>query len=125
MLVSREIGFKAQHSHRGMLLEPKHGHDYVCRLIMHGEANEEGFVCDFRAVKRIFKRVVASRLEGADLDSLLEYPTSENLAAWIWKELEPFFPLHSVELREKPHSAVIYFGPHHETEDLSRHSSRH
>lgn len=116
MVVSREIGFRAQHSHRGMLLEPKHFHDFVCRIVMKGEPNEEGFLCDFRAVKRIFKRVVASRLEGSDLDVLLEFPTSENLAQWIWKELTPFFPLHAVELREKPHSTVIYYGPSHDAE---------
>lgn len=125
MLVSREIGFRASHSHRGMLLEPKHSHEYVCRITMEGEPNEEGFVCDFRAVKRIFKRVVALRLEGSDLDSLLEFPTSENLAEWIWKELDDFFPLHSIELREKPHSAVVYFGPRHDAKNVSSSSSRH
>lgn len=117
MLVSREIGFQAVHSHRGMLLEPKHGHDYICRITMEGTPNEEGFVCDFRAVKRIFKRVVSSRLDGSDLDTIMEFPTSENLAEWIWKELDPFLPLHSVELREKPHSAVVYFGPPHDAKN--------
>lgn len=124
MFVSREIGFFARHSHRGMLLEPKHSHEYVCRITLEGEPNEEGFVCDFRAVKRIFKRVVATRLEGSDLDSLLEFPTSENLARWIWTELEPFFPLHSIELREKPHSAVVYLGPHYDAKNGDRSGTR-
>jgi 6-pyruvoyltetrahydropterin/6-carboxytetrahydropterin synthase len=111
MLVSREIGFHAFHSHKGMLSEPHHDHDYKVTITMEGEPNEEGFFVDFRAVKRIFRRVVAKELDGKDLDTIFEYPTSENLAAWIWDRLTPFFPLHSIEVREKPHSSAMYFGP--------------
>jgi len=94
-----------------MLVEPHHGHDYVVRITMDGVPNEEGFVCDFRAVKRVFKRVVGRELEGANLDKICRYPTAENMVVWIWKRLAPFFPLYSLELREKAHSAVVYFGP--------------
>jgi 6-pyruvoyltetrahydropterin/6-carboxytetrahydropterin synthase len=111
MLVSREISFDAFHSHHGMMSEPVHRHTFVVRLTMKGEPNEEGFVCDFRAVKRLFRRLIASRLEGRNLDDLFEFATSENLAAWVWNKLDPFFPLHSVEVREKPHSCAVYFGP--------------
>lgn len=98
-----------------MLVEPSHEHDYFVKIIMQGEPNEEGFIADFRAVKRIFKRTIVSELEGADLDSLFEYPTSENLARWIWTKLEMFFPLYAIEVREKPHSTVTYYGPKNET----------
>ncbi len=111
VIVSREIGFHATHSHHGMLVEPSHSHDYVVGISMSGDTNEEGFICDFRAVKRIFLRVVAKELEGKDLDLLFDFPTSENLAVWIWNRLSPFFPLHSIEVREKPHSSVLYYGP--------------
>jgi 6-pyruvoyltetrahydropterin/6-carboxytetrahydropterin synthase len=111
MLVSREVGFRAYHSHHGMLVEPRHGHEYVVRITMAGEPNEEGFVCDFRAVKRLFKRLVVRDLEEKNLDELFEFPTAENLVHWIWVRLAPFFPLHSLELREKAHSSVLYLGP--------------
>ncbi len=111
MLVSREVGFHALHSHRGMLSEPKHAHDFNVVLTLRGEVNEEGFVVDYRAVKRLFRRLVARELEGKDLDLLFEFPTSENLAAWVWEKMEAFFPLYSVEVREKPHSRAVYFGP--------------
>ena len=111
MVVSREIGFRAYHSHHGMLTEPSHGHDYVVRITIEGEPNEEGFVCDFRAVKRLFKKLVANQLEGSDLDKLFEFPTAENLSVWIWEKLSPFFPLQEIEVREKPHSQVTYRGP--------------
>lgn len=110
MRVTREIAFRARHSHRGMLSEPSHEHDFTVAITMEGEPNEEGFVADFRAVKRIFNNIIVGRLEGADLDALFSYPTSENLAVWIWDRLDPFFPLYSIEVREKPHSRAVYFG---------------
>lgn len=110
-LISREINFIAHHSHHGMLSEPSHSHEYIVRLTFQGEANEEGFVCDFRAVKRLFRKLVSKHLEESDLDEYFEYPTSENLSVWIWERIAPFFPLYSIEIREKPHSSVVYFGP--------------
>ncbi len=110
MILSREMGFSARHSHKGMLYEPKHGHDYVVRVSFSGELNEEGFVVDFRAVKRLFLKLVAAELEDRDLDDLFEYPTAETISIHIWNKLAPFFPLHSVEVREKPHSRAVYFG---------------
>lgn len=111
MRVSREIGFKASHSHHGMMYEPVHPHEFTVRITMEGELNEEGFICDFRAVKRLFNRLVTKELSGVNLDTIFEFATSENLAAWIWKKLDPFFPLYSIEVREKPHSSAVYFGP--------------
>jgi 6-pyruvoyltetrahydropterin/6-carboxytetrahydropterin synthase len=109
--VTRAIGFRAQHSHHGMLCEPSHFHDYVVEITMRGQANEEGFVCDFRAVKRIFNRVVGKRLHERNLDEIFEYPTAENVAVWVWERLIPFFPLYSITVREKAHSSATYFGP--------------
>src|SRR5947209_8430338 len=106
MIVSREVGFHAFHSHRGMLSEPKHDHHYKVNIIMEGEPNEEGFVVDFRAVKRIFKRVVAAELDEKDLDTLFPYPTAEVLADWIADRMAQFFPVVAVEVREKPHSVA-------------------
>jgi 6-pyruvoyltetrahydropterin/6-carboxytetrahydropterin synthase len=110
MLVSREISFQATHSHKGMLTEPSHSHEFTVRISLEGPVNEEGFVCDFRAVKRLFKRLIVRELHERNLDDLFEYATSENLSIWIWNRLEPFFPLYSVEVREKPHSKAVYFG---------------
>lgn len=109
--LSREITFKARHSHRGMMFEPSHPHDFSVRLFFEGVLNEEGFLVDFRAVKRLAHRLVVRELDGSDLDTKFAYATSENLAAWIWERLAPFFPLHSVEIREKQHSSAVYYGP--------------
>ena len=111
MRVSREIAFRARHSHRGMLYEPAHEHEFRVTLTLEAPVNEESFVVDFRAVKRTFRRIVARQLEGADLDSLFAYPTAEALAIYVWNAMVKFYPLYSVEVREKPHSAALYFGP--------------
>lgn len=111
MRVSREIGFRASHSHHGMMYEPVHPHDFTVRITMEGELNEEGFICDFRAVKRLFNRLIAQELSGINLDTRFEFATSENLAIWIWGKLDKFFPLYAIEVREKPHSSAVYFGP--------------
>ena len=111
MQLSREISFRAFHSHKGMLYEPHHEHEFKVTLSMKGDLNEEGFFVDFRAVKRLFRRIVVRELEGKDLDLVFPFPTSENLAIWIWNKMEVFFPLDSVEVREKPHSSALYYGP--------------
>lgn len=111
MRVSREIAFRARHSHRGMLYEPAHEHEFRVTLTLEAPVNEESFVVDFRAVKRTFRRIVARRLEGADLDQLFPYPTAEALAMYVWEAMEKFYPLYAVEVREKPHSTALYFGP--------------
>jgi 6-pyruvoyltetrahydropterin/6-carboxytetrahydropterin synthase len=97
-----------------MLSEPNHEHEFKVVITMDGALNEEGFICDFRAVKRLFKRLIGSRLEGTNLDDRFAFPTSENLAVWIWRELDRFFPLYSIEVREKPHSGAVYYGPERE-----------
>ncbi len=108
MIVSREVTFKAYHSHHGMLFEPNHPHDFSVVIGIEGECNEEGFVCDYRAVKRTFNRLIKKRLHEQNLDLLFEFPTSENLAKWIWNELKIFYPLSFIEVREKAHSRAVY-----------------
>lgn len=93
-----------------MLLEPSHGHDYVVKITMEANVNEEGFVADFRAVKRLFLRLIVKELDKKNLDLLFEYPTAEVLSKWIWERLQLFLPLKSIEVREKPHSSVVYSG---------------
>ena len=110
MVVSREVTFHAFHSHHGMLSEPLHPHDFTVVITMDQELNEEGFVVDYRAVKRTFNRLIGRQLAEKNLDEIFEYPTSENLAKWIWEKLDPFYPLKSIEVREKPHSKALYCG---------------
>ena len=108
--VSRSLQFKARHSHRGLLQEKSHIHTYTLRISIKGKAGKEGFVCDFRILKRVIQNRILSRLHGANLDDLFSYPTAENIAVWVWKEMAFFFPLSKVEIREKPYAWVEFSG---------------
>lgn len=110
IILSRELMFKAYHSHKGMMYEPHHSHTFKIVISILGKINEEGFICDFRAVKRIANKLVIEELENKDLDKIFTFATSENIAVWVWKKLEKFFPLYSIEVYEKDHSKAIFYG---------------
>ena len=70
----------------------------------------------FEAAHRLPKTAfnpILERLDHYYLNEIqgLENPTSENLARWIWRELEPTLPqLSEVEIRETCTSGCIYRG---------------
>ena len=68
---------------------------------------------DFAELKRIFQPLY-DRLDHHLLNDIegLENPTSENLARWIWSELEPDLPtLSKVIVQETCNAGCIYRGP--------------
>ena len=91
-----------------------HGHSFRIEVHITGEVGEEsGWVQDFADVKAAFQPIYA-RLDHNYLNEIpgLENPTSEHLAAWIWKELKPALPLLSkLVVQETCTSGVIYQGP--------------
>jgi 6-pyruvoyltetrahydropterin/6-carboxytetrahydropterin synthase len=67
---------------------------------------------DFADIKRTFQPL-HERLDHHYLNEIegLENPTSENLARWIWANLEPALPgLSSIVVRETCTSGCIYQG---------------
>jgi 6-pyruvoyltetrahydropterin/6-carboxytetrahydropterin synthase len=112
MILSYSFRLPISHSHKGQLSEATHHHEAVeIEVRVEGELNREGFVVDYREIERLGEREVVAHLKGRDLDTLLEYPTSENLAIWVWRRLEAHLPLQAVIVREMPHIAAIYHGP--------------
>jgi len=116
--IFREFTFDAAH-HLGHLPEGHkcarvHGHTY--RLVVHVEgpvAGPVGWVVDFAEVKRHVEAV----LEPLDHHLLndvpgLEQPTTERIAEWTWRHLEPRLPgLSKIVLWENRNSGCIYRGP--------------
>lgn len=92
-----------------------HGHSFRIEVRVDGAPDPEtGWVMDFADVKRAF-RPVHDALDHRYLNEIegLENPTSENLAKWIWRRLEPELPLLSaVVVQETCTSGVVYRGPH-------------
>lgn len=90
-----------------------HGHSFRAEVHVRGEVGREtGWVVDFADIKKAFAPLFA-QLDHNFLNEIedLSNPTSENLARWIWRHLEPTLPgLCKVVVRETCTSGCIYRG---------------
>lgn len=80
-----------------------HGHSFKIRISVEGEIGDRsGWVMDFADLKAAFNPLFR-QLDHHCLNEIegLENPTSENLARWIWRRLQPNLPgLTSVGVQE-------------------------
>lgn len=68
-----------------------HGHNYRVEVIITGEKNvDTNMITDFSRLKEIVEEYVLSKLDHKDLNKVkgLKQPTAENIAKWIYDELE-------------------------------------
>lgn len=90
-----------------------HGHSFAVRVVVAGEPDaQSGWIMDFADIKDAFASVHAM-LDHRYLNDVhgLENPTSENLARWIWRQLQPSVPLLArIEIKETCTSGCIYRG---------------
>lgn len=71
-----------------------HGHSFRVEIHVRGPVDEHlGWVMDFAELKSAFEPLFL-QLDHHYLNDVpgLENPTSENLARWIWRELQPRLP---------------------------------
>src|SRR5512138_2202753 len=90
-----------------------HGHNYRFQVAVEGDVDpRSGMVADFGDVKAAVQEHVLQRVDHRDLNVVLENPTAENIARWIWEVLAPGLGgLAEVRLWEIPDSCVTYRGP--------------
>jgi 6-pyruvoyltetrahydropterin/6-carboxytetrahydropterin synthase len=90
-----------------------HGHSFQIEVHVQGPLDPKlGWVIDFDDVKGAFKPV-EERIDHHYLNEVegLENPTSENLARWIWRQLQSSLPsLSKIVVRETCTSGCIYTG---------------
>jgi 6-pyruvoyltetrahydropterin/6-carboxytetrahydropterin synthase len=94
-----------------------HGHTYKLEVTLEGR-NLFGIVADFKTIAVMVEFHVVDKLDHRLLNDILSYPTAENIAQWIWKQVQRnmsrFFQdkvkLISVKLWETETSMVEYNG---------------
>lgn len=96
-----------------------HGHNYVLEVVVLGEIDEStGFVVDISILKKIIKERIIAKVDHKNLNTETDFmkgviPTSENIVAAIWKQLEGNIPggkLYSVKLFETENNYFEYRG---------------
>ena len=90
MLLRKEFTFDAAHNlvrYRGKC-EALHGHTYRLAVVLEGTPDEEGMILDFCELSRIVEERVLSRLDHSYINDILEQPTAENIANWVWDQIE-------------------------------------
>ena len=86
-----------------------HGHSYSVEVRCVGDA-ADGYVIREEVMTAAVEQVRA-KLDHRMLNPIIEVPTSENIARWIWQRLKPLVPqLSRLELRETCTSGCIYEG---------------
>jgi len=82
--------------------ERLHGHTWKIQVTLQGEKlDERGMLIDFREVKKIVKKSI-SKLDHQYLNEILKNiePTTENIAKYLFKELEKKLNSEGVKLSE-------------------------
>lgn len=72
-----------------------HGHSFRVEIIVEGDvAPEKGYLLDYGEIKAAIEPI-KQRLDHYCLNEIagLENPTSEVIAAWVWRALKPSLPL--------------------------------
>ncbi len=98
-----------------------HGHNYILEVTVAGDPDPiTGMVFDLREIKEILNREVVDPMDHRFLNREVPpfdhiVPTTENLAAEIWRRIEPHLThdnvrLHNVRLYETPDLYVDFGG---------------
>jgi len=113
LFVSKEFSFDAAHNlvkYNGKC-EKLHGHTYKLVVTVAGKKDDEGMVIDFNELKRVVKNYVLNILDHSYINDILEQPSAENIAEWIWNKIsdklqtDRYF-LYEIRLYETPTSYV-------------------
>ena len=114
MRVRRIFDFEAAHllPHHPGKCRDLHGHSY--RLVVTVDRPLDagtGLAIDFSDLKTVVRLEVVDGLDHKYLNELIENPTAEHVAIWIWNRLVEAVPgLVEIELRETRDCSVVYRG---------------
>jgi 6-pyruvoyltetrahydropterin/6-carboxytetrahydropterin synthase len=107
----REYAFEAAHRlplvPEGHKCARMHGHSYRVEMHVEGPVGDDGMVLDYAEIDDAFEPL-REQLDHACLNDLIDNPTAENLAIWIWDACD--LPLVEVVVRETERSGCRYVG---------------
>ena len=114
MKLTKEFKFDAAHNlinYHGKC-EKLHGHTYKLRITLDGSPDSEGMIIDFIEVKKIINEHVISKLDHSYINDIISQPSAENIALWIWHEIEDKLRrdncrLYEIQVWETQTSSVI------------------
>jgi len=90
-----------------------HGHSFRIEVHVRGSVGDKsGWVIDFADIVKAFQPL-HDRLDHKLLNDIegLGNPTSENIASWLWRNLQPALPLLSkIVVQESRTSGCVYSG---------------
>jgi len=117
--LSKTFGFEAAHFlpnvPDGHKCRRMHGHSFRFSVVLKGNIDQKtGWIMDFADLKSIVKPIIESELDHYVLNDVpgLENPTSEKIAIWLWKKIQPKLPLlHKIIVYETCTSSCVYRGP--------------
>jgi 6-pyruvoyltetrahydropterin/6-carboxytetrahydropterin synthase len=112
--IKRRFRFESAHrlpQHPGKCRE-LHGHRYVLYVMVDRPVDAStGMGIDFGELKQTVQREVVDRLDHKNLNDVMDNPTAELIAVWIWQRLREALPgLVEIELHETENCSVIYGG---------------
>ncbi len=90
--------------------EDLHGHNYKVIVTIEGELQDDGMVLDFKIVKKTVKEKVISILDHKHLNDIIENPSAEHVAIWIWDKIKNDIPLKKVTVYETENYSCTYEG---------------
>lgn len=66
-----------------------HGHTYRMEVTVKGAVASNGMVFDFSRLKKVVEEHVVNKLDHKYLNEVFDFnPTSENIAVWIFEQIE-------------------------------------
>lgn len=97
--ICKEFRFEAAHLIPGAPAGHKcarlHGHSFRFEVRLRGPIDPQiGWLIDFGEISRVVRPLVENELDHRYLNEIpgLENPTSETLAVWLWRRLQPQLP---------------------------------
>ncbi len=90
--------------------ENLHGHNYKILITIEGTVKEDGMVIDFKIIKDIVNKKVIDKLDHNHLNDIIDNPSAENLAVWIWDKIKEDLPLKKITIYETEDYACEYEG---------------